>query len=138
MHPVRRAERRLAMATAIKKSRAAGRVPRRAPQVRVSEPMEFLVLQDNGGEYHWRIVAADGATLARSGSFASYDDAEQAAQRVHDAAASARFERRAVATSPVDLTARRDARSDAADAERWLDESPSVSSQAVAKWPAPH
>ena len=112
------------MATAIKKSRA-GRLPRRAPEVRVPASMEFLIFEDNGGDYHWTIVAGGGATLARSGSFGSYEDAERAAQRVRDGA------------RPVDLIARRDATSDAADAERWLDEGGSVSSEAVAKWPAP-
>ena len=61
------------MATATKKSRAAGQLARRARNVRVPEPMEFLVFEDNGGAYHWRIVAGAGATLSESGSFASYD-----------------------------------------------------------------
>jgi len=100
--------------------------------------MEFLIFEDNGGDYHWTIVAADGATLARSGDFASYQDAERAAQHVRDGAASAPFEHRAASARPVDLTARRRATSDAADAERWLDEGGSFSSEAVAKWPAPH
>ena len=123
------------MATATKKSRTAGRLPRRAREVRVPESMEFLVVEDNGGDYHWTIVAADGATLARSERFASYGDAERAAQHVHDGAASARFERRL--TLPVDLSARRGAITDAADAERWLDEGGSFSSEAVPNWPAP-
>ena len=126
------------MVTATKKSRAAGRRPRRAREVRVPESIEFLIFEDNGGDYHWTIVAADGATLARSEDFASYEDAERAAQHVRDGAASAPFEHRAVSARPVDLTARRSATSDAADAERWLDEGGSVSSEAVAKWPAPH
>ena len=88
--------------------------PRRAREVRAPESMEFLIFEDNGGDYHWTIVAADGATLARSGSFASYDDAERAAQHVRDGAASARFERRVTGAPPVDLTARRDATRDAA------------------------
>ena len=121
------------MATAIEKSRAAGRLPRRAREVRVPASMEFLIFEDNGGDYHWTIVAGDGAILARSGGFASYDDAEKAAKRVRDGAVSARFER----PSPVDLGARRDARSDASDAERWLDEGGSFGSERVAKWPAP-
>jgi len=126
------------MVTAIKKSRADGRRPRRAREVHAPESMEFLIFEDNGGDYHWTIVAADGATLARSGDFASYQDAERAAQHVRDGAASAPFEHRAASARPVDLTARRRATSDAADAERWLDEGGSFSSEAVAKWPAPH
>ena len=125
------------MATATTKSRAAKPAARRSHEVRVAEPMEFLIFEDNGGDYHWTIVARDGATLARSGSFASYDDAEKAAKHVRDGAAGARFEARAGAASPVDLTARRDATADAADAERWLDEGGSFSSEAVAKWSAP-
>ena len=59
--------------------------------------MELLIFEDNGGDYHWRIVAPDGAMLAQSVSFASsYDRAEQAAQHVRGAAASARFEGGAV------------------------------------------
>jgi uncharacterized protein YegP (UPF0339 family) len=123
------------MATAKKRSRTA-RLPRRAREARAPGSMEFLVFEDNGGEYHWTIVARDGATLARSGGFASYDDAEKAAKHVRDAAAVARLERRAGAASPVDLSARRDATRDAADAERWLDEGGSFSSEAVAKWQA--
>jgi uncharacterized protein YegP (UPF0339 family) len=125
------------MATATKRSRAAGRLPRRAREVRVLESMEFLIFEDNSGDYHWTIVAADGTTLARSGNFASYEYAERAAQRVRDGVPSARFERRATGELPVDLSARRGATGDAADAERWLDEGGSFSSEAVAKWPAP-
>lgn len=137
-HPVRRAERRLAMATANNRSRAAGRRPHHAREGRALESMEFVIFEDNGGDYHWTIVAADGATLARSGDFASYHDAERAAQQVRDGAASAPLEHRAVNVRPIDLAARRRATSDAADAERWLDESGSFNTEAVAKGPAPH
>jgi uncharacterized protein YegP (UPF0339 family) len=133
---VRRAERRSAMATATKQSRAAGRLPGRAPEVSVPASMKFLIFEDNGGDHHWTIVAGDGATLVRSGSFGSYEDAERAAQHVRDGVASALFERRGDGARPVDLSARRDASRDAADAERWLDEGGSFSSEAVAKWPA--
>lgn len=115
------------MATAIKKSRSARERPRRAAHG--PESIEFLIYEDNGGAYHWTIVAGDGATLAWSGSFASYDDAAQAAQRVRQGAGSAS----GVAERPVDLIARRAARSDGSDAERWLDEGGSSSSAAVAK-----
>ena len=124
------------MATAAKKSRAAGRVPRRARQVRAPESMEFLVFEDNGGHYYWTIVAGDGATLVRSASFASYEDAERAAKYVRDGAASARCEPRAEGATPVDLTARRNAIADDSDAERWLDEGGSFSSEAVSRWPS--
>jgi uncharacterized protein YegP (UPF0339 family) len=125
------------MATATTKSRAARQLARRPREAHLQEPMQFLIFEDNGGDFHWTIVARDGASLARSGSFGSYDDAKKAAQHVRDGAAAGRFERRAGAASPVDLTARRDARSDASDAERWLDEGGSFSSEAVARWPAP-
>jgi uncharacterized protein YegP (UPF0339 family) len=120
------------MATATKKSRA-NRGPRRAPEVRIPESMEFLVFEDNGGAYHWSIVAGDGATLARSAGFASYKDAERAASRVRDGVASAPLKQLAASARPVDLTARRAATSDAADAERWLDEGGSFSSGAVTR-----
>jgi uncharacterized protein YegP (UPF0339 family) len=121
------------MATATKKSRANGRLPRRAPEVRVPESMAFLIFEDNAGAYHWTIVAGDGATLVRSSGFASYEDAERAASRVRDGAASAPLEHRAASARPVDLTARRAATSGAADAERWLDEGDSFGSEAVAR-----
>lgn len=124
------------MATAIQESRTPGRLPRRTREVLTPESMEFLIFEDNVGDHHWTIVAGDGATVARSGSFASYQDAERAAQHVRDGAASARFERRAVAKLPDDLTERRSSTSDASDAERWLDEDGSFSSGAVAKWQA--
>jgi uncharacterized protein YegP (UPF0339 family) len=101
--------------------------------------MKFLVFEDNGGGYHWTIVAASGETLVRSASFASYEDAKQAARIVHAGAASASFEHRAGDTPPVDLVARRDTRvaRDGLDAERWLDEGGSFSSEAVTRWAAP-
>jgi uncharacterized protein YegP (UPF0339 family) len=125
------------MATAIKKSRPAGRLARRTPEVRVQESMEFLIFEDNGGDYHWTIVAGDGATLARSGSFASCHEAEQGAQHVRDGAASAQLERPAVSARSGDLTVQRNATGYDSDAERWLDEGGSFSSEAVKKWPAP-
>jgi uncharacterized protein YegP (UPF0339 family) len=125
------------MATATKKSRAAKQLARRPAHMRSPESMEFLIFEDNSGTFHWTIVASDGATLVRSGGFASYNDAEQAAERVRDAAASARLQRRGTGALPVDLIARRDSARDD-DAERWLDEGGSFNSEAVAEWPAPH
>ena len=78
------------MATATKKVRTARPVARRAREGSVS--LEFLVHQDNGGDYHWEIVGGDGESLAQCGSFASHDDAGRAARRVYDGAGSARFE----------------------------------------------
>jgi uncharacterized protein YegP (UPF0339 family) len=82
------------MATATKKVRAARPVARGVREVSESGSLEFLVHQDNGGDYHWEIVGERGESLAQSGSFASHDDAERAARCVHDGAGSARFEPR--------------------------------------------
>ncbi len=100
------------MGTAPKKSRAARQLARRAAEVDLPASMEFVIYEDNGGAYHWRIVTDDGATIGQSGDFASYDDAKQAARQVRDGAASARFELRATEPPPVALIARRDASSD--------------------------
>ncbi len=124
------------MATATRNSGAAGQLARGAGNVRAPESIEFVIFEDNGGVYHWRLVAGDGETLAQSGSFATYDDAEHAAGRIRDGAASARFDRRADDASPVDLAARRDRPRNHLDAERWLDEGGSFSREAVATWPA--
>jgi uncharacterized protein YegP (UPF0339 family) len=102
--------------------------------------MKFLIFEDNGGGYHWTIVAGSGEILVQSASFASYEDAKQAARIVHAGAASASLEHVAGDTPPVDLVARRDTPRvvrDDLDAERWLDEGGSFSSEAVTRWPAP-
>lgn len=119
--------------TAKRKARTA------ASALREPASMKFLVFEDNGGGYHWTIVAASGETLVRSASFASYKDAKQAARIVHAGAAAALLEHRAGDTPPVDLVARRDTRvaRDELDAHRWLDEGGSFSSEAVTRWPAP-
>ncbi len=82
------------MATATKKARAATQVARRADAASTSTSMEFFIFEDNAGRYDWRIVAGKGGILAQSESFASYEDAEQAAHHVRDGAASARFNTR--------------------------------------------
>jgi uncharacterized protein YegP (UPF0339 family) len=95
--------------------------------------LTFLIYADNGGGYHWTIVADGGDTLVRSVSFGSYEEAEQAARIVHRGASRASFEDRSSEPPPVDLPARRDAATarDRLDALRWLDEGGSFSSQAV-------
>jgi uncharacterized protein YegP (UPF0339 family) len=90
---LRRAERRLAMATAAKKSPVSRRPARRPLDEQTGSSMSFVIFEDNGGSYHWKILAGDGATLGHSGDFASYHDAEQAVQQVRDGAPSARLER---------------------------------------------
>lgn len=107
------------MATATKKSRSARTV--RSPVLKPGVPAstEFLICEENSGSYHWRIVADDGEILARSRGFASYGQAQQAAQHVRESTASAPVESGA---TPIDLAARRERRADDSDAERWLDE----------------
>jgi len=122
------------MSAAPKKSRAAGQLARPAHDVRVPESMEFLIFEDNGGAYHWRIVAGDGATLAQSESLASCDAAEPAARRVRDGAASARFNRRGGELGAVDLATCRGRPRDDLKAERWVDEGGSFTREAVARW----
>jgi uncharacterized protein YegP (UPF0339 family) len=89
---VRRAERRTAMATATRKAHAAKQVASGAVGVSETGSMEFQIFRDNGGEFHWTIVAGSGECLAQSGSFASHADAERAARCVYEGAGSARFE----------------------------------------------
>ena len=123
------------MSTAPNKSRAASRLAGHARDVRVPEPMKVRIFEDNDGAYQRRIIADDGATLAQSGSFTSYEDAEQAAQRVRDGAASARLNRRGREMGAVDRAARRDRPGAELGAERWLDEGGSFTREAVARWP---
>jgi uncharacterized protein YegP (UPF0339 family) len=122
------------MSAAPKESRAAGQLARPASDVRVPESMEFLIFEDNGGAYHWRIVVGDGATLAQSESLASCDAAEQAARRLQHGAASARFHRRDRELGAVDLATCRARPRDDPKAERWVDEGGSFTREAVARW----
>ena len=80
------------MATATKKGNAVRPARRSRRDVSALASLEFLVYRDNGGGYRWEIVGEGGESLAQCGKFASYDDAERAAWRVHDGAGSARFE----------------------------------------------
>jgi uncharacterized protein YegP (UPF0339 family) len=89
------------MATATKNARAANQVVRRAGAASKSTSMEFVIFEDNGGRYDWRIIAGSGGLLARSESFASYEDAENAAHDVRDGAASASFKPRTGENEPV-------------------------------------
>jgi hypothetical protein len=121
------------MGTAPTKSRATGRLARHAHEVRVPESMKVLISEDGSRAHHGRIVACDVAALAQSGSFASYDRAEQAAQRVREGAAL--FNRRGRELGDVDLAARRDRPRDDVNAERRLDAGGSFTREAVARWP---
>jgi uncharacterized protein YegP (UPF0339 family) len=84
------------MATATKKARAAAGAARGAvvASESMSMSMEFLVVEDNSGDYHWTLVDRDGNSLARSPSFASYERTEDAAGVVLAGAGSARLDRR--------------------------------------------
>ena len=68
-----------------------------------SVSMEFLIIEDNGGDYHWTLLDRDGNSLARSPSFATYGPAEDAARVVLAGAGSARLDRRAATDSSVDI-----------------------------------
>ena len=83
------------MATATKKARANSSANGGAPRASDSEPMEFLIVEHNGGDYHWTLQSRDGTSLARSRSFASYERTEDAARVVLAGAGSARLESRA-------------------------------------------
>jgi hypothetical protein len=76
------------MATAPTQARAPAPIP--SVPASTSEPssMEFLILENNVGEYIWSIVSGDGTALARSSSFASAEQAHRAARRVRDGASS--------------------------------------------------
>jgi uncharacterized protein YegP (UPF0339 family) len=78
------------MATATKKARTNKAAA--ASSKSKSNSMEFLIFEDNAGEYHWTLFDSAGDSLARSPSFASYEQAERAAHVVHDGAGSARIE----------------------------------------------
>jgi uncharacterized protein YegP (UPF0339 family) len=107
----------------------------RATPSSLPEPasMKFLIYENNGGGYHWTIVADGGETLVQSESFASYEEAKQAAGIVQRGTSRASVEDRSGNSPPADLVARRDKRvlRDELDAERWLDEGGSFSSEAV-------
>lgn len=83
------------MATATSKAPAATATPRAVHPV--SRPatlaaLAFRTYRDNGDNYHWEIVDANGETLAHSGRFASEGDAEGAAHQVCEGIRSAEFE----------------------------------------------
>jgi hypothetical protein len=65
------------MATATKQALTTASRAVKAPR---SGSMEFLIVEDNGGDYHWTLVDRDGNNLARSPSFASYEQTEDAAR----------------------------------------------------------
>jgi uncharacterized protein YegP (UPF0339 family) len=81
----------------------------RAGEGALSQPssMEFVVFEDNGGSHHWTIVAASGEILVQCASFASREEAKQAARIMHASAASGSLDHTTGHTPPIDLVARR-------------------------------
>jgi uncharacterized protein YegP (UPF0339 family) len=54
------------------------------------EAMQFVIYQDNGGRFHWRLVGDDGGRLAISvEDFGTADEARLAAADVHEHAGAA-------------------------------------------------
>src|SRR5947209_11391639 len=68
-----------------------------------SVSMEFLIVKDNGGDFHWTLLDRDGYSLGRSPSFAWYEHAEAAARVVLAGAGSARLDRRAAISGSLDI-----------------------------------
>jgi hypothetical protein len=111
-----------------------GQTRRRAGARAVSPPpSKFLSFEEDGGAFHWAIVAASADRLIPSATFASYEEATQAAGVVRTGAVSAPFDKQADDPAPLELAARRRRATgaDDLDAERWLDEGGSFSSEAV-------
>jgi hypothetical protein len=91
------------MATATQNGRTPTSASREAEGAAESAPMEFLIVEDNGGKHHWTLVDRDGNSLARSPRLVSYEQAEDAARVVLAGAGSARLERRAATDSSVEI-----------------------------------
>src|SRR5437588_115651 len=117
------------MATLTMDGRAATQLAHDWRGVSESASLEFLVFEDNGGDFHWAIVGGSDASLAQSGSFGSYEEAAHAGRYVRDGREAARFERRAAEGRRVDVPGRRAAAvSEELDAGRGLDEAGDVQS----------
>ncbi len=131
--PIRaRAARLTRAATAKRKGRT---TPETSPKPEPA-PVSFVLYEDNSGGYYWTIVSDGGRVLARSSRFASYEEANVAADTVYRGVAGASFEDRSGTVPPVDLPATRDPatrRDRTDDAERWLDEGGSVSRAEVTR-----
>ncbi len=82
------------MTRAAKATQAASAIAAQATTSPSPDPasMAFGIYQDNGGGYHWTIVADGGQTLVRSDSFRTHEEAKQAAGIVHRGASRAAFE----------------------------------------------
>jgi uncharacterized protein YegP (UPF0339 family) len=84
------------MATAAQKGRTPTGASRGAERASDTASMEFLIVEDNGGKYHWTLLDREGNSLARSPRLVSYEQAENAARVVLAGAGSARLDRHAV------------------------------------------
>jgi uncharacterized protein YegP (UPF0339 family) len=82
------------MATATQKGRAPKGASRGAKGASESASMEFVIVEDNGGKYHWTLLDREGNSLARSPRLVSYEQAEKAAGVVLAGAGAARLDRR--------------------------------------------
>jgi uncharacterized protein YegP (UPF0339 family) len=61
----------------------------RVTKVEPAPAMTLAVYENNGGRFHWRLLAGNGRALATSDdSFSSARDAERSASDVRDAARS--------------------------------------------------
>jgi uncharacterized protein YegP (UPF0339 family) len=91
------------MTTATQKGCAPTGPSRGAEGASESGSMEFLIVEDNGGKYHWTLLDREGESLARSPRLVSYEQAENAASIVLAGAGSARLDRRAATDSSVEI-----------------------------------
>ena len=80
------------MATATKKAPVATSTVRAVSPVPGPATLSFHTYRDNGDNYHWEIVDAEGEALAQSGRFASEAEAERAAHKVCEGVRSSDFE----------------------------------------------
>jgi uncharacterized protein YegP (UPF0339 family) len=69
-------------------------VAQRGTRATEAAGFELLIFEDNGGDYRWAIVDAAGESLAQSGVFATYDEAQRGARRVQTWGGSDRAQRR--------------------------------------------
>lgn len=93
------------MATATKKARTKTHTGRVTLAASESVPMQFVIVEDNAGDYHWTLLDREGLSLGRSPSFSSYGDSENAARLVLASAGSAQLEGREGTDGPVDVAA---------------------------------
>ena len=116
---------------------AGGRTKRRAGARAVSVPasMKFLAFEENGGAFHWAIVATGSDRLVKSASSASCEEAKHPAGTVPSRSGAAPFEERAADTLRLELATRPEAATVGHDLDA-LDERGSFNSGVVTRWPS--